>query len=68
MHPLLAMAVADARRRELEALAHRRVFSAPRRRSRSRGRARVAVGTRLIGIGLRLVDLPANAPVGPDWA
>jgi len=68
MHPMLSMAVAEARRAELEAVAYRRGLVAPARRSAGRGRARAAVGMRLIGIGLRLVDRPANAGFGPDWA
>jgi len=68
MHPLLATAMVDARRRELEALAHGRALAAPARPRRARGRARVALGVRLIGLGLRLVDLPGHPPLGPDWA
>jgi hypothetical protein len=67
MHPFLAEAMVDARRRELEARAGRRVPARPRRR-RSRTRARVALGMRLIGLGLRLVDIPPNLPLGHDPA
>ena len=68
MHPMLATAMAEARRTELEELARRRVLLAAGRPRRSRRRARVAVGVRLIGLGLRLVDLPGHPPLDPDWA
>jgi hypothetical protein len=65
MHPFLAEAMFDARRREIEALARRCAPAAPRRRRRG-GRARVAVGVRLINLGLRLVGFPANLPLGHE--
>ncbi|HVM66995.1 MAG TPA: hypothetical protein VMU14_19160 [Acidimicrobiales bacterium] len=67
MHPFLAEAMTDVRRRDLEAQLRRR-SAAPPRRGRARSRARVAVGVRLINLGLRLVDLPANLPLGHDPA
>jgi hypothetical protein len=67
MHPFLAEAMTDARRRELEAGARRRV-PALRPRRLPRRRARVAVGMRLIGWGLRLVDLPADLQLGHEPA
>jgi hypothetical protein len=67
MHPFLAEALTEVRRRDLEAQLRRRCVAAPRR-GRARSRARVAVGVRLIGLGLRLVDLPANLPLGHDAA
>ena len=59
MHPFLAEAMTDARRREVEVEARRRVPTA-RPPRRPRRRARVAVGIRLIGLGMRLVDLPGD--------
>ena len=67
MHPFLAEAMVQARRREAAALARRWVPAAPRHR-RTRCRARVAVGVRLISLGLRLVDVPAHLPLGHDPA
>ncbi len=67
MHPFLAEAMTAARRRELEVWA-RRPVPAPGPRLRPRRPARVAVGMRLIGWGLRLVDLPADLPLGHEPA
>jgi hypothetical protein len=64
----MAEAMVEARRCELRALARRPVRAALPARRRSRRRARVAVGMRLIGLGLRLVDIPANLPLGHDPA
>jgi hypothetical protein len=58
------------RQREIAASLARRPWVEPRARA-SRGPrrpARVAVGMRLIGIGLRLVDPGGNLPLGHDLA
>jgi hypothetical protein len=65
MHPLICEAMVAARRRDIEAaLVHRSwVGDVPRSRRRARRPARVILGMRLIGLGLRLVDI--GPPPGP---
>jgi hypothetical protein len=68
MHALLAEAMVEARMREFHSRARRWRPPARTRPRPSPRRARVAVGVRLIGLGLRLVDVPANLPLGHDPA
>ena len=70
MHPLVCEAMIAARQREIAASLARRPWVEPRARASRRARrpARVAVGMRLIGLGLRLVDPAGKLPLGHDLA
>ena len=70
MHPLICEAMITARQREISTSLARRPWVEPRVPSRGRSRrpARVAVGMRLIGLGLRLVDPAGRLPLGHDLA
>ena len=68
MHPLLCEGLVTAHEREMAvALARRQPWDGPVRRRR-RPPARIAIGMRLIGLGLRLVDPGGTLPLGHDLA